>query len=138
MLQLLHGSCTRPPWDMSEAFPPLGSAEIEAYITFYFDLLLPELRSHMSTINDILRAVETRDASTATGILDQLIEKNVKCGEPDLVGWYRGLKGYVFGDDWNHLADVLKEEYDETGEKIERAKIARGKTITDPEMEEFF
>ncbi|CAG7557931.1 unnamed protein product [Fusarium equiseti] len=137
-LEVLHSACIRPPWRVNKYRPRLSSAEIEAFITFYFDLLIPEMRRHMSTIDELLRAVEDKDASTATRILDQLVKKNVKCGEPDLVGWYRGLKGYVFGGDWDHLAGVLKEEYDETGEKIERAKIARGKTITDPEMEEFF
>ncbi|RBR23111.1 uncharacterized protein FIESC28_04106 [Fusarium coffeatum] len=137
-LRVLYLTWSRPFWRVTKHQPQLSSAAIEAVITFYFDLLIPELRRHISTIDMLLQAVKDRDSSTATGILDQLIEKNVKCGEPDLVGWYRGLKGYVFGGDWDHLADVLEEEYDETDEKIERARIARGKAITDPEMEEFF
>jgi ankyrin repeat protein len=137
-LQVLHLMCIRPPWRVSQDQPQLSSAAIEAFIAFYFDLLIPELRRHMSTIDELLQAVEDRDASTATGILDQLVEGNEKCGETYLVGWYRGLKGYVFGGNWDHLTDALNEENDETCEKIERARIARGKTITDPEMEEFF
>ena len=137
-LELLSEEYLQPFWKADAYCPRPSSAAMQAFIVFYFDLLIPEMRRHMSTIDALFRAVEDKDASTATRILDQLVEKNVKCGEPDLVGWYRGLKGYVFGGDWNHLAGVLKEEYDETGEKIERAKIARGKTITDPEMEEFF
>ncbi|KAL6913735.1 hypothetical protein FSST1_011495 [Fusarium sambucinum] len=56
----------------------------------------------------------------------------------DLAGWYRGLKGYVIDGGWDYLRDVLKDEDDETNEKIGRAAVVRGETITDPEMEEFF
>jgi len=137
-LQVLHLVHTRPPWRISQDRPQLSSAAVGAFIAFYFDLLIPELRRHMSTIDKLLQAVGDRDASTATDILDQLAEKNLECGEPCLARWYRGLKGYVFGGDWDHLTDALNEENDETCEKIERARIARGKTTTDPEMEEFF
>ncbi|KAH7191883.1 ankyrin repeat-containing domain protein [Fusarium flagelliforme] len=136
-LQILYYMSARPLWRVTKDEPQLSSAAVEAFITFYFELLIPELRRHVSTIDELLQAVEDRDASTATSMLDQLVEKNVKCGEPYLAGWYRGLKGYVFGGNWDHLTDALNEENDETCEKIERARIARGKTITDPEMEEF-
>lgn len=137
-LQVLHLMCIRPVWRITRHRPQLRSAAIEAFIAFYFDLLIPELRQHMSTIDQLLEAVEDKDASTTTSILDRLVEKNFKCGEPYLAAWYRGLKGYMFDGDWDHLAAALNEENDDTCEKIERAITARGKTITDPEMEEFF
>jgi ankyrin repeat protein len=137
-LYTLHQVWIRPSWQINEWLPRPSLTEMEAFITFYFDLLIPDLRRHMSTIDDLLLAVKDRDVSTATGILDELIEKRVKCRQPDLAGWYRGLKGYVIDGGWEYLEEVLKEEHDETNEKIGRAAVAKGKTITDPEMEEFF
>ncbi|CAG2001829.1 unnamed protein product [Fusarium graminearum] len=137
-VSMLHASWNRPSWRITDSYPRPNLAEMEVFITFYFDLLIPDLRRHMSTINNLLQAVKDRDVTTATEILDQLIERKVRCNQTDLVGWYRGLKGYVVDGGWDYLEDVLKDEYDETNEKIGRAAVARGKTINDPEMEEFF
>ncbi|KAK6699123.1 hypothetical protein SNK05_011942 [Fusarium graminearum] len=137
-VSMLHASWNRPSWRITDSYPRPSLAEMEVFITFYFDLLIPDLRRHMSTINNLLQAVKDRDVTTATEILDQLIERKVRCNQTDLVGWYRGLKGYVVDGGWDYLEDVLKDEYDETNEKIGRAAVARGKTINDPEMEEFF
>ncbi|QPC61856.1 hypothetical protein HYE67_004087 [Fusarium culmorum] len=137
-LSMLHASWNRPSWRITDSYPRPSLAEMEVFITFYFGLLIPDLRRHMSTIDNLLQAVKDRDVTTATEILDQLIERKVRCNQTDLVGWYRGLKGYVVDGGWDYLEDVLKDEYDETNEKIGRAAVARGKTINDPEMEEFF
>lgn len=128
-----YGSRLRP---YSSNLP--SSAETKAFITLYFDLLIPDLQRHLSTINNLLQAVKDRELPTAAEILDQLIEKKSKCLQTGLVGWYRGLKGYVIDGGWDHLVEVLEEELDETHDKIERAAIARDKDINDSEMKEFF
>ncbi|QPC79192.1 hypothetical protein HYE68_009944 [Fusarium pseudograminearum] len=136
-LSTLHASWNRPSWKVTDWYPRPSLAEMEAFITFYFDLLMPNLKLHISTIDNLLQAVKDRDVTTATEILDQLIERKVRCNQTDLVGWYRGLKGYVVDGGWDYLEDVLKDEYDETNEKIGRAAVSRGKTINDPELEGF-
>ncbi|RGP60104.1 hypothetical protein FSPOR_10844 [Fusarium sporotrichioides] len=137
-LHILYEVWNLPSWKITD-FPPRPSfVEMETFIKFYFDLLIPDLRRHMLTIDSLLRAVKYRDVSTATEILDQLIERKVRCNQTGLVGWHRGLKGYVVDGGWDYLEDVLKDEYDETNDKIGRASVARCKAINDPEMEEFF
>ncbi|KAL4722968.1 hypothetical protein ACLX1H_010208 [Fusarium chlamydosporum] len=133
-LYLLYTSSDRESWYKIGNFTPPNSAETKAFITLYFDLLIPDLQRHLSTINNLLQAVKDEELSTAAEILDQLIKKKSKCLQTGFVGWYRGLKGYVIDGAWDHLVEVLEEELDETHDKIERAVIARDKDINDPEM----
>ncbi|RGP76426.1 hypothetical protein FLONG3_5311 [Fusarium longipes] len=137
-LGMLFLSQNRPIWLSTETYPQPTSIDMNAFITFYFDLLIPDLKRHKSTIDELLHAVEEKDGSMATEILDELIEKKARCRQIDLTGWYRGLKGYMIDGGWDNLEGALKEERNETNERIGRATIARGKTITDPEIEEFF
>ncbi|KAG8358169.1 hypothetical protein FVEN_g3908 [Fusarium venenatum] len=137
-LYMPYAAFSRPSWRIRNHFPRQSVEEIEAFTTFYFDLLIPELRRQTSTIGSLIRVVKHRDVTVATKILNQLIERNVRCNQTDLVSWYRGLKGYVIDGGWDYLQDVLKDEYEDTNEKIGQAAIARGNAITDPEMVEFF
>ncbi|GKT99142.1 unnamed protein product [Fusarium langsethiae] len=137
-LHILYKAWNLPIWKTGRRFPLIRPAAMRAFITFYLDLLIPVFRQHLSTIDNLLRAVKDRDVSTATEMLNQLIERKVRCNQTGLVGWYRGLKGYVVDGGRDYLEDVLKDEYDETNEKIERASVTRDKAINDPEMKEFF
>jgi hypothetical protein len=51
--------------------------ELDTFITFYFNLLIPDLRRHMSTIDNLHKAVNNRDVSTATEVLNQFIESQL-------------------------------------------------------------
>ncbi|KLP20609.1 endocytosis ankyrin repeat protein Nuc-2 [Fusarium fujikuroi] len=108
------------------------------FIKFYFKLLIRNLERHMSTLRDIQEAIEDRDSGATEKLLDILIKRNEASFRQELVGWYRGLKFYVSDGQWDKLKGAICEEYDEISDKAERAAIARGKTLTDPEMEEFF
>ncbi|KAF5689638.1 endocytosis ankyrin repeat protein [Fusarium denticulatum] len=110
----------------------------QTFIKFYFRLLIRDLGRHMSTLRNIQEAIKDRDSEATTALLDMLIRRNEAGFRPELVGWYRGLKFYVSDGYWDKLNEAICEEYDEISEKAERAAIARGKTLTDPEMEEFF
>lgn len=115
-----------------------GQEQQQNFIKFYFDLLIHDLERHMSILRNIQEAVEGRDSIATTKLLGLLIRRNEAGFRQDLVGWYRGLKFYVSDGQWDKLKEAICEEYDETSEKAARAAIARGKTLTDPEMEEFF
>ncbi|KAF5715656.1 endocytosis ankyrin repeat protein [Fusarium globosum] len=108
------------------------------FIKFYFKLLIRNLERHMSTLRNIQEAIEDRDSGATEKLLDILIKRNEASFRQELVGWYRGLKFYVSDGQWDKLKEAICEEYDEISDKAERAAIARGKTLTDPEMEEFF
>ncbi|KAF4956325.1 hypothetical protein FGADI_3902 [Fusarium gaditjirri] len=110
----------------------------QVFIKLYFDLLIRDLERHMSTLQNIQEAIEDRDSKAIAELLDLLVERNEAGFRQELVGWYRGLKFYVSDGQWDKLKEAICEEYDEIAEKAERAAIARGKTLTDPEMEEFF
>ncbi|KAH7177321.1 ankyrin repeat-containing domain protein [Fusarium sp. MPI-SDFR-AT-0072] len=108
------------------------------FIKLYFDLLIRDLERHISTLADVQEAIEDRDLGATTELLDILIKRNKAGFRQHLVDWYRGLQSYVSDNQWDYLKKAICEEYDETSEKFDRAAIARGKTLTDPEMEEFF
>ncbi|RBA08914.1 hypothetical protein FPRO05_07194 [Fusarium proliferatum] len=108
------------------------------FIKFYFKLLIRNLERHMSTLRNIQEVIEDRDSGATEKLLDILIKRNEVSFRQELVGWYRGLKFYVSDGQWDKLKEAICEEYDEISDKAERAAIARGKTLTDPEMEEFF
>ncbi|KAF5596509.1 endocytosis ankyrin repeat protein [Fusarium pseudoanthophilum] len=110
----------------------------QTFIQFYFKLLIRGFERHMSTLRNIQQAIQDRDTEATAGLLDILIERNEAGFRQELVGWYRGLKFYVSDGQWDKLKEAICEEYEEISEKTERAAIARGKTLTDPEMEEFF
>ncbi|KAF5615843.1 endocytosis ankyrin repeat protein [Fusarium sp. NRRL 25303] len=110
----------------------------QTFIEFYFKLLIRDLERHMSILRNIQEAIQDRDSEATTELLDMLIKRNEAGFRRELVGWYRGLKFYVSDVQWNKLKEAIYEEYEEISEKVERAAIARGKTIADPEMEEFF
>ncbi|RKL39272.1 hypothetical protein BFJ72_g6744 [Fusarium proliferatum] len=108
------------------------------FIKFYLKLLIRDLERHMSTLRNIQEAIEDRDLGATAELLDLLVKRNELGFRQELVGWYRGLKFYAADCQWDKLKEALCEEYDEISKKVERAVIARGKTLTDPEMEEFF
>ncbi|KLO81531.1 Uncharacterized protein LW93_8242 [Fusarium fujikuroi] len=108
------------------------------FIEFYFTLLIRDLERHMSTLRNIQQAIEDRDLGATAELLDLLIKRNEVGFRQELVGWYRGLKFYVADGWWDKLKEAVCEEYDDISGKAERAAIARGKTLTDPEIEEFF
>ncbi|KAF5723774.1 endocytosis ankyrin repeat protein [Fusarium mundagurra] len=110
----------------------------QTFIKFYFELLIRDLERHMSTLENIEEAMLDRDSEATTALLDILIRRNEAGFRQELVGWYRGLKLYVSDGHWDKLNEAICEEYDEISEKAKRAAIARGKTLRDPEMEEFF
>ncbi|KAF4452969.1 hypothetical protein F53441_4200 [Fusarium austroafricanum] len=118
--------------------PKPSFAQQQNFIKLHFDLLIRDLERHMLALEDVSKAVEERDSSATTELLNTLVEKNAASFRQDLVDWYRGLQFYVKDENWDCLGEAISEEYDETAERAERAAIARGKTITDPEMEEFF
>ncbi|KAF5581011.1 endocytosis ankyrin repeat Nuc-2 [Fusarium pseudocircinatum] len=118
---------------------PLPTQEQQQnFVKFYFKLLIRDLERHMSTLRTLQEAIQDRDSEATTELLDILIERNEAGFRQKLVSWYRGLQFYVADGKWDYLMEAICEEYDETSEKVERAAIARGKTLTDPEMEEFF
>lgn len=129
-------------WIFNEYHSPLTNVpsqeQQQTFIQFYFKLLIRDLERHMSTLRSIQQAIQDRDTEATTELLDILIERNGAGFQQELVGWYRGLKFYVSEGQWDKLKEAICEEYDEISEKAERAAIARGKTLTDPEMEEFF
>ncbi|WKT40482.1 hypothetical protein QSH57_005288 [Fusarium oxysporum f. sp. vasinfectum] len=108
------------------------------FIKLYFDLLIRDLERHISTLRDVQEAIEDRDSGATTELLDLLIKRNKDGFRQDLVDWYRGLQSYVSDGQWDNLMEAICEEHDETVEKVKRAAIAREKTMTDPEMKEFF
>lgn len=79
-----------------------------------------------------------KDAVEATAMLDVLIKKNETSFRHDHAGWHRGLQVYAKDSKWDPLVEAINVEYDETSEKLHRAHIAKGKTIGEPEMREFF
>ncbi|RBR10631.1 hypothetical protein FVER53590_04475 [Fusarium verticillioides] len=129
-------------WIFNEYHSPLTNVpsqeQQQTFIQFYFKLLIRDLERHMSTLRNIQQAIQDRDTEATTELLDILIERNGAGFRQELVGWYRGLKFYVSDGQWDKLKEAICEEYHEISEKAERAAIARGKTLTDPEMEEFF
>lgn len=129
-------------WIFNEYHSPLinlpSQEQQQTFIQFYFKLLIRDLERHMSTLRNIQQAIQDKDTEATTELLDILIERNGAGFRQELVGWYRGLKFYVSDGQWDKLKEAICEEYDEISEKAERAAIARGKTLTDPEMEEFF
>ncbi|KAF5547961.1 endocytosis ankyrin repeat protein [Fusarium napiforme] len=128
-------------WVFYEYFPHSTTVptqeQQQTFITFYFKLLILDLERHMLTLRNIQEAIQDRDSEATTELLDILIRRNEAGFRQELVGWYRALKFYVSDGHWNKLKEAICEEYDEISEKTERAAIARGKTLTDPEMEEF-
>jgi ankyrin repeat protein len=108
------------------------------FIKLYFDLLIRDLERHLSTLGDVQEAIEDRDSGATAELLDILIKRNEAGFRQDLVDWYRGLQFYVSDGQWDYLMEAICEEYDEADEKAERAAIARGKTLRDLEMKEFF
>ncbi|KAH7213008.1 ankyrin repeat-containing domain protein [Fusarium oxysporum] len=108
------------------------------FIKLYFDLLIRDLERHISTLRDVQEAIEDRDSGATTELLDLLIKRNKDGFRQDLVDWYRGLQSYVSDGQWDNLMEAICEEHDETVEKVKRAAVAREKTMTDPEIKEFF
>nr|RBQ92696.1 hypothetical protein FVER53263_04475 [Fusarium verticillioides] len=129
-------------WIFNEYHSPLinvpSQEQQQIFIQFYFKLLIRDLERHMSTLWNIQQAIQGGDTEATTELLGILIERNGAGFRQELVGWYRGLRFYVSDGQWDKLKEAICEEYDEISEKAERAAIARGKTLTDPEMEEFF
>jgi ankyrin repeat protein len=110
----------------------------QAFIRLYFKLLIRDLKRLMSILKEVCSAAAEKDAGATIALLDILIKKNENSFRHDHAGWYRGLQVYVKDGKWDPLAEAISEEYDETSEKLWRAHIARGKTIEEPEMREFF
>ncbi|SCV58096.1 related to endocytosis ankyrin repeat protein Nuc-2 [Fusarium fujikuroi] len=108
------------------------------FIKFYFKLLIRDLERHMLNLRNIQEAIEDRDSEATAELLYVLIKRNEAGFRQELVGWYRGLEFYVLDGQWDKLKEAICEEYDEISEKAERAAIAGGKTLMDPEMDEFF
>ncbi|KAJ4124628.1 hypothetical protein NW765_014154 [Fusarium oxysporum] len=108
------------------------------FIKLYFDLLIRGLERHMLTLQNIQEAIEDRDLKTTTELLHTLIKRNEASFRQNLVDWYRGFIFYVSDGQWDHLKQAICDEYDETSEKAKKAAVARGKTMADPEMKEFF
>ncbi|EXL54048.1 hypothetical protein FOCG_07145 [Fusarium oxysporum f. sp. radicis-lycopersici 26381] len=108
------------------------------FIKLYFDLLIRALERHMLTLQNIQEAIEDRDPKTTTELLHTLIKRNEASFRQNLVDWYRGFIFYVSDGQWDHLKQAICDEYDETSEKAKKAAVARGKTMADPEMKEFF
>jgi hypothetical protein len=108
------------------------------FIKLYFDLLIRGLERHMLTLQNIQEAIEDRDPKTTTELLHTLIKRNEASFRQNLVDWYRGFIFYVSDGQWDHLKQAICDEYDETSEKAKKAAVARGKTMADPEMKEFF
>lgn len=108
------------------------------FIKLYFKLLIRDIERHMLTLRNIQEAIQDRDSEATAELLDILIKRNEAGFRQELARWYRGLKFYVADGQWDTLKEAICEEYDETSEKAERAAIARGKTLKDPEMQEFF
>ncbi|KAF4340201.1 hypothetical protein FBEOM_5898 [Fusarium beomiforme] len=108
------------------------------FIELYFDLLIRDLERHMSTLGNVCQAIEDKDAPATAELLDSLIKKNKGNFRQELVDWYRGLQFYVAESKWACLKETIRDEYDETAQKAERAALARGKKLADPEMKEFF
>ncbi|EWZ02637.1 hypothetical protein FOYG_01874 [Fusarium oxysporum NRRL 32931] len=108
------------------------------FIKLYFDLLTRGLERHMLTLQNIQEAIEDRDPKTTTELLHTLIKRNEASFRQNLVDWYRGFIFYVSDGQWDHLKQAICDEYDETSEKAKKAAVARGKTMADPEMKEFF
>ncbi|KAF4964977.1 hypothetical protein FSARC_7155 [Fusarium sarcochroum] len=125
-------------WEFNYDIIRLSPSVQEAFIIFYFNLLTRDLMRHMSTLQELLRAVSDRDMSTASNIIDHLIKKKTDGNDPNLVKWYRGFRGYVADQAWDCLAEIVQEEYEETSEQLERAYIAREKEMSADEMREFF
>lgn len=110
----------------------------QAFIGLYFKLLIRDLKRLMSTLKEVCSATAEKDAGATTALLDILIKKNETSFRHEQAGWYRGLQVYVKDGKWDQLVEAVNEEYDETSEKLWRAHLARGKTIWEPEMREFF
>ncbi|KAH7246467.1 ankyrin repeat-containing domain protein [Fusarium tricinctum] len=110
----------------------------QAFIRLYFKLLIRDLKCLMSILKEVCSAAAEKDAGATIALLDILIKKNENSFRHDHAGWYSGLQVYVKDGKWDPLAEAISEEYDETSEKLWRAHIARGKTIEEPEMREFF
>ncbi|RYC85674.1 hypothetical protein BFJ63_vAg11415 [Fusarium oxysporum f. sp. narcissi] len=108
------------------------------FIKLYFDLLIRGLERHMLTLQNIQEAIEDRDPKTTTELLHTLIKRNEASFRQNLVDWYRGFIFYVSDGQWDHLKQAICDEYDEASEKAKKAAVARGKTMADPEMKEFF
>ncbi|EWG42731.1 hypothetical protein FVEG_04475 [Fusarium verticillioides 7600] len=129
-------------WIFNEYHSPLTNVpsqeQQQTFIQFYFKLLIRDFERHMSTLRNIQQAIQDSDTEATIELLDILTERNEAGFRQELVCWYRGLKFYVSDGQWDKLNEAIWEEYEEISEKTERAAIARGKTLTDPEMEEFF
>lgn len=115
-----------------------GPYQQQTFVRLYFELLYRDLKCHMSTLKDVCSAAAEKDAGTTTALLDILVKKNEISFRQEQAGWYRGLQVYAQDGKWDPLVEAISEEYDETSEKLWRAHIARGKTIGEPEMREFF
>ncbi|KAF5622784.1 endocytosis ankyrin repeat Nuc-2 [Fusarium tjaetaba] len=142
--------------DLEQSSTPLGSSkwifnkynltskplptqeQQQTFVKFYFKMLICDLNRHMSTLRNIQEAIQDRDSEATSGLLDVLIKRNEAGFRQELIGWYRGLKFYVSDGQWDKLKEAICEEYEEISEKAERAAIARRKTLTDPEIKEFF
>jgi ankyrin repeat protein len=116
----------------------LSPDQQQTFITLYFNLLVRDLKRLMSTLKEVCSAAAERNTVKATALLNVLIKKNETSFRHDHAGWYRGLQVYVKDGKWDPLVEAINEEYDETSEKLRRAHIAKGKTIGEPEMREFF
>lgn len=115
-----------------------NSCQQQAFIRLYFKLLIRDLDHLLSTLKEVCSAAAEQDAGATTALLDILIKKNETSFRHEHAGWYRGLQVYVKDGKWDPLVEAVNEEYDETSEKLWRAHLARGKTIWEPEMREFF
>ncbi|KAG5660426.1 hypothetical protein KAF25_003032 [Fusarium avenaceum] len=125
------------PYPIAVGGPP-NLDQQQAFIRLYFKLLIRDLKRLMSILKEVCSAAAEKDAGATTALLDILIKKNETSFRHEQASWYRGLQIYVKDGKWNPLVEAICEEYDETSEKLERAHIAKEKTIEEPEMGEFF
>ncbi|KAF4990353.1 hypothetical protein FGRMN_8488 [Fusarium graminum] len=110
----------------------------QAFIALYFNLLIRDLRRLTDILIEIRSAAEMRDSATVAALLDVLVKKNKASFRHEHAAWYRGLQTYVKNGNWEHLVEAISEEQTETLGKISRASDAKGKTIREPEMHEFY
>ncbi|RSL60626.1 hypothetical protein CEP54_006655 [Fusarium duplospermum] len=110
----------------------------QGFISLYFDLLSHYLLRHMSTLKQLLRAAEQRDASTSSERITALIQKSDVTGREDMVKWYRGIQGNLRDGNWEQVVLDVQDEYDEAFEDWCQVGVARNKTLADPEVRAFF
>ncbi|KAI6762671.1 hypothetical protein HG530_008651 [Fusarium avenaceum] len=130
-------------WFLADNYPVVEKKrpnpdQQQTFIRLYFKLLIRDLKCLLSTLKEVCSAAAENDADATTALLDILIKGNETSFRHEQAGWYRGLQVYVKDGKWDPLVKAIHEEYDETSEKLERAHLARGKTIWEPEMSEFF